>query len=166
MEHVLHHDPVRLTLPDRPRGPAHEAVDRILLLHVVDRKLMTPPLELIAAVEYAIRPRNEHLPSSGGAHLFRAVRVEDVAAACRVRPQAAPDLHDDRPLIRVRDLDLLAGGGGHSAPRFFLQEASLVERVEKRERGHHDDEGDTEDDEYGGQGRACARTVLDRQRLG
>ena len=47
---MLHDDPVRLALSDGPGHPADEAVDRILLLDVVDRELVTLPVELVAAV--------------------------------------------------------------------------------------------------------------------
>jgi hypothetical protein len=50
MDHVLHDDSVRLALVDGAGGPPHPAVDSILLVHVVERELVTAPLELVAGV--------------------------------------------------------------------------------------------------------------------
>jgi hypothetical protein len=115
MEHVLHHDPVRLALPDGPGGPANEAVDGVLLLRVVDRKLVAPSLELVAAVLHPVGPRDQHLPPAGRAHLIDPIAVDELAAGGGVRPEPAADLYDDGPLILERDLDLFAGRAGHGS---------------------------------------------------
>ena len=77
---------------------------------------MTPSVELVGAILEAVRPRDQHLAPPRGALLVRCVAVEELATRCGVCPQAAADLHYDRPLVAVRDLDLLAGGGEHAYP--------------------------------------------------
>jgi hypothetical protein len=47
----------------------------------------------------------------------------------------------------------------------FLEEASLVQREQERQRGQHDDDRDSEDDEHGGKRFARAGALLDGERL-
>ena len=83
---------------------------------------MPAPVELVAAVLDAVRPRDEHLPAARRAHLVGAVAVEHLAAADRVRPKPAADLDDDRALVPVRELELLAGTGSRrSLPGLRVQ---------------------------------------------
>jgi hypothetical protein len=63
-ERVLEHDPVRLVLHDRPPGPAHEAVDRVAVLGLGQRELVSAAFELVLAVAQTIRPRDEQLSAS------------------------------------------------------------------------------------------------------
>ena len=76
---------------------------------------MVLAVEAVAAVLNPVRPRDQNLPAARAAHLIRPVAVEQLAAVERVLPQSAADLHDDRPLVAVDDLDLLAGGGDHGS---------------------------------------------------
>src|SRR4051794_31695269 len=117
MKLVLHHDTVLLALAHGPGGPAHEAVDRVLFLGVVDRELMAVAPELVAAVHDPVGPGEQDLSPPRRAHLVGSIPVEQLAARRRVGPQAAADLHDHGALVAERDLDLLPGrrrsGAGH-----------------------------------------------------
>src|SRR4029079_8211917 len=93
-----------------------EAVDRVVLLEVVDRRLVATPVELVAPVLEAVGPGDQHLPAARPRHLVGAVAVENRASVGRVRPQPASHLDDDHALVAIRDLDLLAGRRGHRAP--------------------------------------------------
>ena len=108
MQRVLHHDAVWLSLDGGPQRPAHEPVDRIPALRLVEQQLMLPPVELVAAVLHPVRERDQNLSAAGGADLVGPVTVEDVAAARRVVAEPAADLHDHRTLVVQRDLELLA----------------------------------------------------------
>jgi hypothetical protein len=110
---VLHHDAGRLTLPDGPGCPADEAVDRVLVLRLGERQLVASPLELVAAVEQPVRPRDQHLPAARGADLVGAVAVEELPAAQGVRAEPAAHLDDYGALVIARELDLLAGRRAH-----------------------------------------------------
>ena len=46
---MRHHRPVCLALGDGPVGPAHEAVDGIAVLRLIQRKLLAAAVELVAA---------------------------------------------------------------------------------------------------------------------
>ena len=91
-------------------------MDRVVLRKVVDRRLVTASVELVAPVLQAVGPGDQHLPPTRPRHLVGAVAVEDRASVGRVRPQPASHLDDDRALVAVGDLDLLAGRRGHRAP--------------------------------------------------
>ena len=65
---------------------------------------MAPAAELVAPVLEPVRPRQEHLPATRGAHLVGAVAVEQLPAGDRVRPQPAADLDDDGALVAVDEL--------------------------------------------------------------
>jgi hypothetical protein len=73
MEDVFHHRPVRLALGGGPIGPADEAVDCISVLRLVQRKLVAPAVELVAAILKPVRPRDQYLTSARGAHRIRPV---------------------------------------------------------------------------------------------
>ena len=113
VQHVLHHDPVRLPLADPPGGPAHEAVDRV----------RAPPARSARAGAGARRTRSCR-PRSRFGHgssawprppcTSRRRRSRRAAPGRqRVRAQPAADLDDDRPLVAERELDLLAGRRAH-----------------------------------------------------
>ena len=100
MEHVLH---ARLGSA-RARPTVHAAQRTrpwiaVRVLGLGQRELVAPPLELVAAVLEPVRPRDQHLPPSRGAHLVGAVSVEELPAARRVRAQPAADLDDHGPLV-------------------------------------------------------------------
>ena len=113
MEDMPDHDAVWLALTRVPRDPAHEAVDRIRVLRLGQRKLVTPSVELVAPVLQAVGPRNQHLAPAGRRHLVDAVAVDDVAAVRRVRPEPTAHLDGDGALVPEGDLELLAGGIRH-----------------------------------------------------
>src|SRR5215211_4720211 len=105
MERVLHQDAARLALPHGPGGPAHQAVDRVLLRYVVDRELVPASVELVAAVLDPVGPRDQHLAPARPAHLVHRIAVEHWAT----RPRALAEPDADLPQVSVRDLDLLPG---------------------------------------------------------
>ena len=74
------------------------------------------PFELVRAVLDPIRPRQQHLAPARGAHLVGSVAVEQLATACGVRAEPAADLDDDRPLVAVDELELLAGRSARGGP--------------------------------------------------
>jgi hypothetical protein len=84
MEDVLHHDPAWLARRRVPGDPADEAVDRVAAFRLVQRELVTAPVELVAAVLKPVRPRDQGLPSARGAHLVGAISVDKVPTICRV----------------------------------------------------------------------------------
>jgi hypothetical protein len=108
MEQVLHPHPTRVPLGDVPDGPAHESVDRVTVLGLVQRQLMASSVELVGAVLDPIRPREQHLPSPRGAHLVSRVAVEELAIPRGVRTEPAAHLHHHRTLVSVGELDLFA----------------------------------------------------------
>src|ERR1700730_14508282 len=57
-EDVLHHDPVWLAGGGGPGGPADEAVDRVVVLRLVQRELVAATVELVAAILQPVRPRD------------------------------------------------------------------------------------------------------------
>ena len=113
-ERVLHHDAVAAAGADSPRGPANEPVDRIPLFGLGERELMTLAVELVAAVLDAVRPGHQHLASSRGALLVRAVAVQHFPVADRERAEASADLDDHCSLVAEGDLDLLSGRRAHA----------------------------------------------------
>ena len=114
---MFHHDPVRLAGAGGPGGPADEAVDRVVVLRLAQRKLVAATVELVAAVLQPVRPRDQHLPPARGAHLVGPVPVDKVPAAGGVRAEAAADLDDHSLLIAGCDFELLAGWRDHRDDR-------------------------------------------------
>ena len=112
VDHVLHHDAIRLTFADGPGRPAHEAVDRVRELRLGERQLVALPVELVASVLQPVRPGDEQLPATRLRLLVRAVAVEDLLTGDRIGAQSAAHLDDHRALVAERDLDLLTGWRG------------------------------------------------------
>ena len=50
VDHVLHHDAMRVTFADGPGRPSHETVDRVRELRLGERQLVALPVELVASV--------------------------------------------------------------------------------------------------------------------
>jgi hypothetical protein len=73
---VVEDRPLGLVFRDRPLRPAHEPVDRVLPLRLVERQLIALARELVAAVLDSVRPGREQLPAAGAAHRDDAVPVE------------------------------------------------------------------------------------------
>ena len=86
MEFVLEHDAALLALADPPARPPDESVDRVPRRELVERELLLPAVELVGAVLDPVRPGDQHLPAAGGDLALRGVGVEQLPAACRVRP--------------------------------------------------------------------------------
>ena len=78
MQNVSEFDAVRLSLSHMPRNPADEAVDRVRMLQLRQRQLMSSTLELVAAVLETVRPGDEHLASPTCRHLVDPVAINDV----------------------------------------------------------------------------------------
>ena len=64
MQRVLHHHPVLRAVAGDPRTPADEAVDRVLLLDVVEGELVVLAVEAVAAVLNPVRPRDQNLAAA------------------------------------------------------------------------------------------------------
>ena len=119
---VLELGPVGLVFDDRPVRPAHEPVDRVLPLGLVERQLIGLALELVAAVLGSVRPRRKQLPTARPAHRDDAVAVEHRLVADRVSAQAAAESDDDHVLVADRELDLFPG----LADRFLHETESVA----------------------------------------
>src|SRR5262245_35539770 len=78
-----------------PGGPAGEAVDCIAVLRLVQRELVPPAVDFVAATLKPVRPRDQYLTS-------------------------AANLDDHSLLISDRDLDLFAGWRDHRSPPIRL----------------------------------------------
>ena len=92
MQQVLHDDAVRLAFSGGPRRPADQPVDRILLLDIVDRQLVTGPVEVL--------PRSV---ASGGVKKARAGRNavgEDTGHEEPARPEGVGGKHEPVLLLR------------------------------------------------------------------
>lgn len=109
VEDVLHHDAARVALGDGPPGPADEPVDRVPVLGLGQCELVASTVELVRPLLDAVRPRHQHLSSTGRAHLVRAVSVEHVDITNGVRAQTAAEFHDDCTLVSELDVELLTG---------------------------------------------------------
>ena len=101
---------------ERPGQPAHEPVDGVAALGLVQGRLGPHAVELVAAVGQAVGPRGEHLAPARVGPLVGAEAVDDGVLAHRVRPQGGADLADDELLAAVPDAPLLAGGRGDGDP--------------------------------------------------
>src|SRR5215211_295279 len=108
-EQVIQDHPVGLALRDGPRDPADQPVDGVGLADLVQRELVTPPLELVRTVFDPVRPGDQHLPAARGAHLVRPVVVEEGATGRRVGAEPRADPGDDGALVVEPELDLLPG---------------------------------------------------------
>ena len=87
-------------------------MDGVPPLGLVERELEGTALELVRAVLDPVRPRREDLAAAGAAELVEPVAVEHRRIAEPVTAQTTADADDDRPLVAVRELDLLAGRAG------------------------------------------------------
>src|SRR5262245_684961 len=81
MEDVLHHRAVWLALGGGPGDPADEAVDCIAVRRLVQRELVPPAVELVAAILKPVRPRDQYLTSARGARFVGPVSVYKLPAA-------------------------------------------------------------------------------------
>src|SRR5262249_28540367 len=109
MEDVFDDNPVRLARNGPPGGPAHEPMDGVVALRLVERQLMAAPVEVVAAILQPVGPRDQHLPPGRGAHLLGPVAIEKRPATSRVGAKPAANLNDDCQLLLGGDLDLLTG---------------------------------------------------------
>src|SRR5260370_35235737 len=99
MEDVVHHGAVWLALGGGPGCPANEAVDCIALLRLVQRELVAPAVELVAAILQPVRPRDQYLTSSRGAHLVGPVSVDKLPAAAGGCAESTANLDDHSLLV-------------------------------------------------------------------
>jgi hypothetical protein len=88
IEDVFHHGPVWLALGGGPGGSADAAVDCVAVLRLVQRELVAPPIELVAAILQSVRP----LISS-------ALYPSTTAGRRRSRSEATTNLDNHRLLI-------------------------------------------------------------------
>ena len=109
-EDVLHGHPIRPSLNGGPGDPAHEAMDRVAQLRLVERDLVLGAIERVAAVPQPVRPGHQHLAAPGACHVVRSVAVQDLASVQDDRAEPAADLDDDHPVPARGDLVLLAAG--------------------------------------------------------
>src|SRR6516165_11895836 len=116
MHDVFHNRSMQFMLGRGPGGPAHEAVDCVAALRLVEWKLVALPVELVAAILQPVRPRDQHLTPTRGAHLVSSVSVDKLAAACGVGAEATTNLDDNGLLISSYDRDLLARWCDHRSP--------------------------------------------------
>ena len=99
-----------------PGEPAHQAVDGVATLGLVEGGLGPHPVVLVAAVAQPVGPRGEHLAAARVRPLVGTEAVEDAALAHGVRAQRGTDLTDDHLLATVPDAPLLARGRGDRDP--------------------------------------------------
>src|SRR5262245_61455396 len=109
VQSMLEHGAFGTLLRNPPLGPAHEPVDRVLALRLVDRQLVALSFELVGPVLDPVRPGREQLPAAGATDRNDAVTVEHRAVPDEVLTKAAAYAHDDDPLVLERELDLLSG---------------------------------------------------------
>src|SRR5262249_30214383 len=128
IENVFHQDAVRLARNSPPAGPADEPMNCVLAFHLVERKLVAAPVELVAAILQPVGPGDQDLPAGRRAHLLGPVAVEKLSAPGRVCTKSATNLDHRRPLPFGRDLDLLAGRGNHGAPHASCATSARVPR--------------------------------------
>ena len=84
MEHIFHHGSMRFMLGRGPGGPTDEPVDCVAAFRLIQWELLAPPVEFVAAILQPVRPRDQHLTPTRGAHLVSSVSVDKLAAARRV----------------------------------------------------------------------------------
>ena len=101
---------------ERPGHPAHEAVDGVAALGLVQGGLGPYPVVLVTAVSQAVGPGGEDLPAARMGPLVGSEAVEDGGLAHRVGPQGGAHLADDDFLAPVPDAPLLARGRGDGDP--------------------------------------------------
>jgi hypothetical protein len=109
MELVPHQHPVRRAFGDQPGAPADEAVDRIPLADLVQRELVTLPVEVVDAVLDPVGEGDQHLTAPRAAHLVRAIPVQELATTRGVGAEAGAHLGDGSSLLAEDELDLLTG---------------------------------------------------------
>ncbi len=93
----------------RPWHPAHEAVDGVPALGLVQGGLGPDPVELVTAVGQAVGPGREHLPPARVGPLVGPEPVEDGRRSDRIGPEGRPDLTHHDFLAAVPDTPLLPG---------------------------------------------------------
>src|SRR5262245_8957841 len=108
MQDVFHHDPVRAALRGSPGCPAHQTVNRVAAFRLVQRELVAKSVELVAAVLQPVRPRDQGLPPTRGAHFVGSVSVDNLPSGGKVRAEAPADRDDNSLLVARCDLNLLA----------------------------------------------------------
>ena len=101
---------------ERPGHPAHEAVDGVAALRLVQRGLGPHAVVLVAAVGQAIGPGGEDLTPARMGPLVGAEAVEDRGRTDRVGAEGGAHLADDHLLAPVPDAPLLPGGRGDGDP--------------------------------------------------
>src|SRR5580704_6432618 len=101
----------------RPGEPAHQAVDGVVALGLIEGSLGPDPVELVAAVGQAVRPRSQYLPPAAVGPLIGSEAVDDGPRPHGVGPQRGADLADDDVVTPVPDAPLLAGRRGNGYAR-------------------------------------------------
>ena len=94
----------------RPGQPAHQPVDGVAPLGLVEGGLGPHPVELVATVGQAIGPRGQDLAAARVRPLVGAEPVEDGDAIDAVGPQGGSDLAHHHFLAAVPDTPLLPAG--------------------------------------------------------
>jgi hypothetical protein len=77
--------------------------------------LVATPIELVATVLQPIRPWDQRLTPSRGAHLVGPISVDKLSTASGVRAESPADLDDNSVLIPGDDLDVLSGWCDHDS---------------------------------------------------
>ena len=116
MELQAEGDLVLVARLEGPGHPAHEAVDGVVALGLVQRGLGPHPVELEAAVGQAVRPGGQHLAPARVGPLVGGEAVEHRRVGHGVGPQGGPDLADHDLLAAVPDAPLLPGRRGDGDP--------------------------------------------------
>src|SRR6185436_3518830 len=93
---------------EQPGEPAHQPVDRVPELGLVDRGRPWTAVELVAPAVETVRPGCQYLPASGRRRLVHRETLEDIEPARSVRAERRADLGHDDHLIAVADLVLFA----------------------------------------------------------
>ena len=84
---VLQTDRAGALLCDGPRRPAHQAVDRVVLAWLGQRRLEPVTVPLEASVTQAVRPRYERLASPTRTHLLTEIAVQHGPVAHGIGPE-------------------------------------------------------------------------------
>ena len=114
---MFHDGSIWLTLGCGPSGPADEAVDCVAVLRLVQWELVTPPVELVAAILQPVWPRDQRLTPARGAHLVGPISIKDLPTAGGVRAESPADLEDHSALIPAYDFDCSPDGAITARPR-------------------------------------------------